>query len=628
MTQCFDALLDDDIYVLELSGCLNLFGILQSLFWLNKCNVGLFYKGKCILGQQQSKIRIRSLVKEQTLSNETDNLAVSARTWVIRSWKKGQSVPLMVKVEDEPQLQTNHPNLIPAFATYNYCLSMLQSQEAANLVGIFASAYVEESVNSPAYFEKFEEKKLATFIRQPFFQRRKSTYSSLLGKLGWESKFEIWLETAKLIHQAFMSRLRLSKLPSSFELEYEMRRYFEIYQRKENVKGGLSLFLRLTFSVASHALTYLFIHSAPEQNLSRSSNANEARGAILFFDTRRSFSEFWKSQKPYPHSILDLRFDIPSFRRAIIRSALCLRTLPQTSEVPVAVCASGRTAILSPLLYHDIAEEGIFDVHLLSGVIRFQGSIFNAVTEEPEDVADNMSPNEIFQNLQLFKVDRRWKISHYISIDDTNLVMRTTIGMPDPTAQQWTVHYSRCIRVIAISPVVTQYWTGRPPAASNSVMWWDGNSPLERLRAMLRLHVQSILGPLLMERGEENYAQCYPTERFPFLTLSNREPLSPEVRFFSSLSLFVPLDCFLVIQGNVSVADCHSFAFDRLLDQLPDNEYLGRNLNSKELLKRRLGGLVKTRTLRPWDQEEPLQDWARQWICQMRCWRVVGKLKD
>ena len=103
LVKAFDQLQDDDVHYVEISGSSSLVWIILTLFWLNKDKVGLFHGSTCLLGPEDSKIRIKPLIGNAA-DTEVGAPHHKEDNWTFKSWVKGEPISQMVKSQDQTNL--------------------------------------------------------------------------------------------------------------------------------------------------------------------------------------------------------------------------------------------------------------------------------------------------------------------------------------------------------------------------------------------------------------------------------------------------------------------------------------------------------------------------------------------
>ncbi len=611
LSLCFDAIRDKDISHIELTGCYGLIDVLRCVFWLNKEEVALLHNNVWILGEEQRKIWIRPSISTTLEDQKAGHAGSSTTHWGAKVWKEGRPIPSLIGAGDGRVPESSDHTIISAASTYNFCRSLAQSQEAMDLLGIVASAYVQASLASDVDVTDggvSMTQKLVTFISIPHFHEAPTTtHIPILEKLGWPSAPESQSEEARLVHAGIVDcMLKTCTKHDNFNSHLE-----ELYNGlvAEHRLGNFQHFRRVAMSIAGHALLYLFIRIYPTWT---NDECKEVAGLqpLQHFDLQRDFSRFELLVNQ-----TGSRLEIGSLRNAIFRTALGSTPRAKPYEVPLALSASGWTGFLAPISHHAIRKEGLFDLHLVPGLIWFERTSVTTVFESDRDGWDQPTPPHVQGG--------KWKLSYKLRRDNSNLVM-TTIMKTGLDSRQYTVHYSRCIERIATSLAITRSLSEEFDARSSPNGQIHDETDISQAT---KRRVWNVMDPLLrlalqshtMSSPRPTYVEVDPSSSPLFQVQSNSFLGELGVTFFGALSLYLPPNCVFVLQGQASLEHCHRIALEHVLFTKARVRKIQTQVEETDSRTPVSHSTIET-------HEQQADDLADISINRMDCWRVMCRV--
>jgi hypothetical protein len=432
--------------------------------------------------------------------------------------------------------------------------------------------------------------------------------STLFTRLGWTPKPIPQLRVAALVEEGTLRRM-LGGYKARFQVEEHLQTYFDTCPQVELGPGGVGELHEAALSVAAHALIHLFLRSTTQDMpVTKSNTDSVASQPFPLFYEIRTRAAFWEATfklpdplkppsypfKPPPHNI-DRVVDLARLREAILKTAVGTKSRLLHPEATLAVSASGRTAIITPIFHHSIEKEGILDVYLIPGNIRFQDMTIDNIVEDLD-----IEEHKPFPRLDV--TAKIWNTIHHFSVEGSLLLMRTSIECKallessQPQSGQWAVHYTKCVDDIAGSMKINERWkdTLVPQNMTDNLLMMTA---IAEIWALVQSHFSPILEIENVTTRGRRLVEILPRSDHPRHVLVIDSSVTREILFFSCQADF-RITKLLCIQGDASLEDCNweilSLIFsDAVAEEI---DYLGSiddGFASKAELRARRGPLAR-----------------------------------
>jgi hypothetical protein len=529
-----------------------------TLFWLNKDKVGLFHGSTCLLGPEDSKIRIKPLIGNVT-DIEAGAPYVKEDNWTFKSWVKGEPISQMVKSQDRtnPAYRLDEPGFILSSLARSYYLTRFRSEEAVEALRAVAEAYVATALETKIKISGYQRllEPLSSVVRNDPSQDLFGPKSTLFTRLGWTPKPIPQLRVAALVEDGTLRRI-LGESGERSQVENHLQTCLDTCPQVELDPGGVGELHEAALSVAAHALIHLFLRSTTQDMpVTKSNTDSVASQPFPLFYEIRTRAAFWEAtfklpcpfQPPYN---IDRVVDLARLREAILKTAVGTKSRLLHPEATLAVSASGRTAIIAPIFDHSIEKEGILDVYLIPGNIRFQDMTIDNIVEDLD-----IEEHKPFPRLDV--TAKIWNTIHHFSVEGSLLLMRTSIEYKaslessQPQSGQWAVHYTKCVDDIARSIKINE-------RRKDTLMFLNtrGGVAIAQIWVLVQSHFTPILEIENVTTRGRRLVEILPSSDHPRHVLVIDSSVTREILFFSCQADF-RITKHLCIQGDASLEDCN-----------------------------------------------------------------------